>query len=108
MATIHLPTEQITDFQSFHTICKQVFGFPDFYGMNGNAWIDCLTYLDESDGMSRFQLVPGERVYVEVPGTKEFSARVPDVFAALVEWSAFVNQRHVEDGKQPMLALIFL
>ncbi len=108
MATVQLPTEQITDLESFHTICKQLFGFPDFYGMNGNAWVDCLTYLDEGDGMSRFQLVPGERLYIEIRGTKEFGARVPDVFVALVEWSTVVNQRHVADGKQPVLALIFL
>ncbi len=76
--------------------------------MNGNAWIDCLTYLAEEDGMSRCQLVPGEPVSVEVSEIKAFSARVPDVFAVLVEWSACVNRRHVEDGKPPLLALVFL
>ncbi len=108
MATVRLPTAHITNFESFHTACKQIFGFPEFYGMNGNAWIDCLTYLDEGDGMSHFQLARGEHLYIEVPHTKQFNEDVPDVFAALVEWVAFVNQRHVEDGKHPMLALIFL
>lgn len=40
MATVRLPTERITDWESFHEVCREVFGFPDFYGMNMDAWID--------------------------------------------------------------------
>jgi barstar (barnase inhibitor) len=56
MAKVRIKTEAITDWQSFHESFKREMGFPDFYGMNMNAWIDCLTYLDEEDGMSRFHL----------------------------------------------------
>jgi hypothetical protein len=108
MAIMHLPTEQITDFESFHHMCKDIFGFPTFYGMNMDAWIDCLTYLDEDDGMSRFHLTPGESLCIKVTHTKQFRQRVPDVFTALIESSAVVNQRHIEDGKPPMLAFVFL
>jgi hypothetical protein len=54
MATVQLPEDRINDWHSFHEVSKEVFGFPSFYGMNMDAWIDCLTYLD--DGMSRFTL----------------------------------------------------
>ena len=54
MAKAKLNTNQISDWESFHHLCKKEFGFPDFYGMNMNAWIDCLSYLDENDGVSRF------------------------------------------------------
>jgi len=47
MATVRLPTEQITDWRSSHEVCREVFGFPDFYGMNMDAWIDCMSYLPE-------------------------------------------------------------
>ncbi len=83
-------------------------GFPDFYGMNMDAWIDCLTYLDEDDGMSRFHLAQGEVLQIEVTDTETFKARVPDVFDALVECCAFVNRRYIESGKQPALSLVFL
>jgi hypothetical protein len=56
MATVRLDASLITDWNSFHTTCRETFGFPEFYGMNMNAWIDCLTYLDEGDGMSQFHL----------------------------------------------------
>lgn len=108
MATARLDTESITDWQTFHGACREAFGFPDFYGMNMNAWIDCLSCLDEGDGMSRFHLGEGERLHVEVPAAESFKARLPEIFEALVECSAAVNRRYVESGKPPALSMIFL
>ncbi len=76
--------------------------------MNMDAWIDCLTYLDDSDGMSRFHLAPGETLNIEVTETESFNSRAPEIFDALVECSAFVNQRYVAAGKPPVLSLVFL
>jgi Barstar (barnase inhibitor) len=108
MATVRLDTASICDWNSFHTTCRETFGFPDFYGMNMNAWIDCLTSLDEGDAMSRFHLAPAETLNIEVTETKSFNARVPEIFDALLESSAFVNQRYLVAGKAPLLSLIFL
>jgi RNAse (barnase) inhibitor barstar len=47
---VSIPVDLITDWPSFHDVFKQALGFPDFYGRNMNAWIDCLTYLN--DGMT--------------------------------------------------------
>jgi RNAse (barnase) inhibitor barstar len=49
MATAILDTSRIIDWDTFHAVSREAFGFPDFYGCNLNAWIDCLTYLDEGD-----------------------------------------------------------
>ena len=106
MASVHFPTHEISDFESFHIASKRVFGFPDFYGMNMNAWIDCLTYLD--DGMSRFDLKPHERLEIEGLGTKEFLRRAPDVFGAFIGATAFINRRHVEAGMNPRIMLVFV
>lgn len=108
MATARLNTEVITDWQSFHEVCREVFGFPEFYGMNMNAWIDCLSYLDEGDGMSRFHLAVGEMLHVEVPAAESFKARLPEIFDALVEGSAAANRRCIESGKPPALSLILM
>ena len=108
MTTVRLPTSAITDWDSFHAICQETFGFPSFYGRNMNAWIDCLTYLDLGDGMSRFHLRLGEQLIVEIPGTKDLMRRVPDVVAGLIEGTAAVNQGHIDDGKTPMITLVFL
>jgi hypothetical protein len=107
MATVCLRTESISDWQSFHTTCREVFGFPEFYGMNMNAWIDCMSYLDEDVRMTRFLLAAGERLHIEVTEAESFSKRLPEIFHALIESAAFVNRRYVEDGKLPVLSLVF-
>lgn len=43
---VDIPAHEITDWDSFHDVFKRVFGFPDFYGRNMDAWIDCMTDLD--------------------------------------------------------------
>ena len=108
MATVRLNTESVRDWESFHSTCKEAFGFPDFYGMNMNAWIDCLSYLDEDERMTRFNLSEGEMLHVELIGTKDFNARLPEIFDALVKCTAFVNGRYVERGKSPLLSFVFL
>ena len=108
MATVRLDTSLITDWNSFHRTCREAFGFPDFYGMNMNAWMDCLTYLDEGDGMSRFHLAPGEKLNIEITDTELFSLRLPETFSAVIHRTAFVNDRYVAAGKPPLLSLVFL
>lgn len=108
MATVRLDTKLITNWTTFHSVCKEAFGFPEFYGMNMNAWIDCLTHLDEGDGLSRFHLAQGELLHIEVSDTKSFNDRLPEIFDALIESSAFVNMRYLDVGKIPPISLIFL
>jgi hypothetical protein len=108
MAIVRLETSLITDWNSFHTTCSEAFGFPGFYGMNMNAWMDCLTYLDEGDGMSRFHLAPGEKLNIEITDTELFGSRLPETFSALIHCTAFVNDRYVAVGKSPLLSLVFL
>ncbi len=50
---VSLDCDKISGWRSFHEEFARVFGFPDFYGKNMNAWIDCMTYVDDPDsGMS--------------------------------------------------------
>lgn len=106
MPTVTLDASAITDWDSFHEVCKAAFGFPDFYGRNAAAFIDCLTYLDEDDRMSRFSLKPGETLTIVVQGAGALAERAPEATLGLFELVAAVNARHVEDGKAPMLALL--
>lgn len=105
-ATVTLDTRYITDWPSFHDQCAAVFGFPGFYGRNMNAWIDCLTYLPEGDGMSAFELGDEGKLYIEVLDYAGFAKRVPDVCIAFLESTAFVNQRYLEASDTPRLVLV--
>jgi len=105
MARAILDGRAISDWDSFHSVSAKALGFPAFYGRNLDAWIDCLTYLRDGDGMSRFQLAPGESLIIEVLGSADLKRSTPDVYKALVESTAFVNKRYIEAGDQPPLQL---
>jgi hypothetical protein len=106
---VRLQTRAITDEQSFHRVFAETMGFPAFYGHNMNAWIDCMSYLDDAGaGMSRFSVTPGELFQLEVADTEDFQRRVPQVFQAFVECAAFVNRRRTDAGEPSVLSLVFL
>lgn len=100
--------DEIMDWDSFHVIFKRNLGFPDFYGENMNAWIDCMTYLDNPQGMTTFAVGEGELGVLEITGVRAFRERCPEQYAALIECSAFVNYRRVEVGERPILALMLI
>ena len=106
MPTLVLPTEKITDWLSFHAECAQLFGFPTFYGKNMNAWIDCLSYLDEEDGMSNVKLQPGENLSLHIPEFKTFATNYPDICSALLECTSFVNERYVRANEAFRIVLV--
>ncbi|HXG86511.1 MAG TPA: barstar family protein [Pyrinomonadaceae bacterium] len=108
MAVVRLNINQITDWASFHLVCEEAFGFPAFYGRNMDAWIDCLSYLTYDDKMTRFVLSKDEMLHIEVTETKNFNSRLPEIFIALVECSAFVNNRYIETGENTRISLILL
>jgi hypothetical protein len=103
MAHVILDATAITDWDSFHSESQRAFGFPAFYGRNMDAFIDCLTYLD--DGMSRFDLAADETLTIEVRGAHDFFARAPELADALVRAVAFVNHRNLEAGAPARLLL---
>jgi Barstar (barnase inhibitor) len=66
VADATLDGRKITDWKSFHDECAAIFGFPVFYGRNMDAWIDCLTYVRQGDGMSQYVLGPAEPLVIHV------------------------------------------
>ena len=58
---VTLQSKNITDWESFHTVFAKEMGFPDFYGRNMDAWIDCMSYLDDAGaGMTRLSVARGD------------------------------------------------
>lgn len=96
MATVRLDSKKIVDWSTFHSECKEAFGFPDFYGANMDAWIDCLTYLDEGDGMSKFHLIGNAPLHIEILDSADFRSRLPEIFDALRKCKTAVNERYEE------------
>ncbi|WP_440224249.1 barstar family protein [Dokdonella sp. MW10] len=105
---MRIDAERIVDAESFHIVFSAAFGFPSFYGHNMDAWIDCLSNLDDpGSGMTTVHIDSGQALSLVIDHAQDFKARCPELFSALVECSAFVNWRRIEAGHAPVLALAF-
>jgi RNAse (barnase) inhibitor barstar len=102
----HLDGRRIRDLESFHDLCAWALGFPAYYGRNWDAWIDCLTYVDDPVArMTARHVARGGTFILVLDGAAELGTRCPEVVRDLREMVAFVNARRVEQGEAPVLAL---
>ena len=67
VVSVRIDTNRIRDWDSFHTVFADAFGFPSFYGRNMDAWIDCMSYLDDPDAMMSTLTVARGYVVVILP-----------------------------------------
>jgi hypothetical protein len=105
---VEIAGPKITDWESFHNYFSKALGFPEFYGRNMNAWIDCMTCLDDPEAnMTSIRLQPGEVIVLSISGVGGLKTRCSEIYDALIECSAFVNYRRMEKGLPPVLVLAF-
>jgi hypothetical protein len=89
-AVIATPVDRITDWESFHDVFHRALGFPDFYGRNMDAWIDCMTYVDTAaDGLTTVTVPAGEVLVLRIDDPFDFKRRCPEQYDALL-----LNGRH--------------
>lgn len=104
---VTLDFNKITDWSSFHSACQEAMGFPDFYGRNMNAWIDCMSSIDAPDeGMSKVTVTPGDSLDIILLGTEAGYKHCPEVMRELLECAAFVNQRFIEANSATRIKLV--
>lgn len=97
----------VVDWDGFHSRFGEAFGFPEFYGRNMNAWIDCLSYVDDSNaGMSAVTIKPGESLDIIVSGVEAAFVACPEIVRSFFECTAFVNQRFITAGSLTRLRII--
>ncbi len=108
MPVVRIPTSRITDWDSFHRVFAEVMGFPEFYGRNMSAWIDCMPSLDvPGDGMTKIHCTTPDIVVLDLENAKTFREKHRELYDAVVECSAFVINRKLEAGEPAVLALAF-
>jgi hypothetical protein len=105
---IRIDASKIYDWESFHSVFAEAFGFPSFYGRNMDAWIDCMSYLDDPDAeMTSVHVRSGDTLTLFVEHAKGFKSRCPEQFLTLLECSGIVNSRCVKHKTPALLALAF-
>ena len=105
MARVQLDGMAIDGWDAFHDQCAAAFGFPEFYGRNMDAWIDCMTASDApEEGMTTMHGSPSDPVVLQL----DHADAVPkEIFDALVECAAFVNWRRLDVAEPAILMLSF-
>lgn len=106
MASMVLNGSDMKDWASFHLACSSAFGFPAFYANSMDAWVDCLSYLRDADGMTRFRLKPNEVLEIVLEHAAEMRAQVPDILEEMTFCIAGINERYADYGEKPALALV--
>ena len=107
-AEVTIDLAAVTDWSSFHAVFKEKMGFPDFYGANMSAWVDCMTSLDApEEGMSTVHAPRGGVLVLTLESVADFKKRCPEIFDVLVSSAAFVNWRRLETDDAPVLILSF-
>jgi hypothetical protein len=106
MATVRLDGAVISDWPSFHRECQVKFGFPDFYGRNMDAWIDCLSTLRDNDGMSAFTLAPDEVLQIEIATSSVLHNQATGILDTLLDCVEAINERYIENGEKPAVELL--
>lgn len=103
MPVVHLDCRCICTWDGFHAQCQIALGFPSFYGHNMDAWIDCMTSLDSpTDGMTCVHCAPPDVLTLALDAVEYLP---DDIFAAIMDCSAFVNWRRMQAGAPPVLAI---
>ncbi|CUI05781.1 barstar family protein [Massilia sp. P8910] len=106
MASAELNGASILGWETFHSESCAAFGFPDFYAHTMDAWVDCLSYLRDEDGMTRFRLKPNEVLEIVVKDAAAMRERVPDLLDEMTFCIAGINERYEDYGEKPALALV--
>jgi hypothetical protein len=105
MPLVPIDASEILDWETFHDVFAEAFGFPAFYGRNMNAWIDCMGDLDDPGaGMTKVHGSAADPVVVRLDNID----RMPgEIYQALVASAAFVNWHRTEAGDPAILVLAF-
>ncbi len=105
---INIECDKITTWESFHDYFATKFGFPDFYGRNMNAWVDCMTSCDSpEDGLASIDLQLGEILVLQLKMVDLLIQKNQEIFEALIDSISFVNFRRIEVGEKPVLMLSY-
>lgn len=87
----------VCSWKEFHECFARKFDFPDYYGKNMNAWIDCME--DSALG--------DDSLMLHIDGMPKLKKSCPEIYEAICECSAFINYRSKESGGGTFLALSF-
>lgn len=105
--TVEIDANQIVDWHSFHLYFSELFGFPDFYGENMNAWIDCMGDIDapQTGMITKNNIKRGETLILKILNYDD--SKCKEQMRWLHRCVTFVNMRKLDAGSKTMIALAY-
>jgi hypothetical protein len=103
MPTVCLDGALMVDWEAFHTQSQRVFGFPDFYSHNMDAWVDCLSYLRDADNMSSIRLKENDVLEIDILNAETWRIAQPEILAEVLYCIDGINERYADYGESPAL-----
>jgi Barstar (barnase inhibitor). len=107
MKTIELDFKNISTLDEMHIMLNEKFGFPDFYGKNVNALIDCLSDLRYPEyEMCKFHLDSKEDILIIK--LKNFTDRNDFIINHFLTAIKGVNNKNLYSDTLPSIHLILI
>ena len=105
---IFIDFAKITDWPSFHALFSETMGFPAFYGNNMNAWIDCMSYIDDQVAdMSDVKVAKGEDLEIHTFNIAHAFKNCPEIVQEFIECTASVNTRFSTSNVSTRIKIVF-
>lgn len=104
MIKLFIDFSKIKTIDDFHSEMKELFGFPDGYGKNFNAFIDCLTSLRiPEDGMTNIHIQEDECILLEIMNLNSVSDYICHDFLLSIQ---SINERCKLFNESPLVLLL--
>ncbi|WOI45053.1 barstar family protein [Acidovorax sp. BLS4] len=101
---VQVDLRSLKEVADLHDVLANAFGFPDFYGKNFNALIDCWGSLrTPEDAMTTISVKDDEYIVLMVKGLSD-SAK--EIFRGLISAVEFVNAREYSLNKSPVIYIV--
>jgi len=106
--SVRVDAAAMTDWQSLHRVFATAFGYPQSYAATKEAWVECMTHLDDPQAQTTaVHCEPGQVIVLVVENGRELRTRHSELAAGIVALVGEVNERRVQEGKLPVLVLAF-
>ncbi|MFV0292131.1 MAG: barstar family protein [Paracoccus sp. (in: a-proteobacteria)] len=103
-----LDLHAVNSLEDFQKLSSALFGFPDFYGNNMRAWVDCVRSIrDPDEGLTKFFVKKNEILVLKIVGFNHIEKNVPELVNLLFWAIAACNASEAYIGRPPILTCSF-
>ena len=102
---VRIPLQAVSDWESFFDLVGGALELPQHGSRGTDAWIDCLSHCDDTQGGRRYEVPRGTTLTLHLDALVGFAERCPEQHAELIGVVAEVNRRRLELGEAAVLAL---